>query len=225
MEKILELRNINMRFQSGGAFIDILHDVSFFVKSGESVALVGQSGSGKSTLLQISALLEKPSSGEIFIGNKNTGLLNDREKTNVRRKNIGFVYQFHNLLPEFTALENVVIPQLMNNVDKKLAKEKAKNLLSSVGLANRMHHNTKNLSGGEQQRTAIARALANDPNIIIADEPTGNLDTKTSLIVFDLLLAMVRDKNMSLLMATHNTDLAERLDKKIVLANKIIDVF
>ncbi len=221
---ILELKNIHMRFPSGDAFINVLDNVSFGISRGESAALVGESGAGKSTLLQIAALLEKPTSGQIIIGGKNVIGLCDDAKTEIRRNNIGFVYQYHNLLPEFSALENVMIPQLMRNLPKKLALEKAMDLLNSVGLSHRTNHSPKKLSGGEQQRVAIARALANDPDIIIADEPTGNLDNATANVVFELLLNLITHRKMSILMATHNLELAKMLDKKIILANKIIDI-
>ena len=224
MNNILELKNINMRFKSGDGFIDVLNDVSFAIEQGKSAALIGQSGSGKSTLLQIAALLEKPSSGQVLIHNQNALLCNDNDSTKIRRENIGFVYQFHNLLPEFTTLENVILPQALNHVPKKIATEKAKELLESVGLSHRIHHNVQKLSGGEKQRAAIARAIANDPNIMVADEPTGNLDTKTAFVIFDLLLNLIQTKKMSLLMATHNVELAKLLDNQIILENKIIKI-
>ena len=224
MNNILELSNICIKFKSGDGFIEILRNVSFGIGKGESVSLAGQSGAGKSTLLHIAALLEKPDSGEILIKGMNVGNLNDSEKTEIRRNTIGFVYQFHNLLPEFSALENVVIPQLLKNVNKKEAAEKAIALLESVGLAHRMHHLPAKLSGGEQQRAAIARALANDPDIIIADEPTGNLDNKTANVVFELLLNLIATKGMSMLMATHNIDLANALHKNIVLADGSVEM-
>lgn len=221
---VLELQGINMRFPSGEGFIDVLSNVSFEIGRGESAALVGQSGAGKSTLLQIAALLEKPTSGDVLINGRSVLGLSDNEKTAVRRNNIGFVYQYHNLLPEFSALENVMIPQLMRGVAKNEALEKAKELLDAVGLSHRLDHGPKKLSGGEQQRAAIARALANDPDIIIADEPTGNLDNTTANVVFELLLNLINTKKMSILMATHNLELAKMLDKKIVLANKVLDI-
>lgn len=223
MLNILELRNINMKFQSGDTIIDVLDNVSFSVKKGEGVALVGESGAGKSTLLQISALLEKPTSGEIFISGKDVGNLNDDARTEVRRNNIGFVYQFHNLLPEFSTLENVMIPQLIRNKSKKHSIERAKYLLNAVGLSHRLDHSPKKLSGGEQQRAAIARALANNPELIIADEPTGNLDNSTANVVFELLLGLIKTERMSILMATHNMNLSRSLDRTIVLANKILN--
>lgn len=220
--KILELKNLKMEFQSGDEIIRVLNGVDFTIKKGETVALVGPSGTGKSTLIQIAALLEKPKSGEIFIDGISTTSLNDEEKTKIRRDKIGFVYQFHNLLSEFSALENVMIPQLMKNVSKNEAEKRAKGLLQSVELGHRLNHQPKKLSGGEQQRVAIARALANSPQIIIADEPTGNLDPNTADIVFNLLLSLTKEKGMSMFMATHNLDLAARLDRVLSLQNGII---
>ena len=186
---------------------------------GEGVALVGPSGSGKSTLLQIAALLEQPTSGNVIINGLNTKGISDEERTKLRRENLGFVYQFHNLLPEFSALENVMIPQLLRKIPKKEAEQRALDLLNQVELSHRIHQSPKKLSGGEQQRVAIARALANNPTLIIADEPTGNLDPKNSEIVFDLLLNLVKKNGMSVFMATHNMDLATRLDRIVTLSD------
>ena len=216
---ILELKNIGMKFKSGDSFIEVLKDVNFSIDVGQSVALVGPSGCGKSTLLQIAALLEQPTSGSVKINETDTKDISDEEKTKLRRENLGFVYQFHNLLPEFSALENVMIPQLLRKIPKKEAEKRAMDLLDQVELSHRLNQNPKKLSGGEQQRVAIARALANKPNIIIADEPTGNLDPKTSEIVFNLLLDLIKKNNMSVFMATHNIDLAKRLDKVVNLAD------
>ena len=184
-----------MKFQSGDFFIEVLKDVNFSINAGESVALLGQSGSGKSTLLQIAALLEH------------------------RRENLGFVYQFHNLLPEFSALENVLIPQLICGVKQKDAEQRAKDLLEQVELSHRIDKSPRTLSGGEQQRVAIARALANSPNLIIADEPTGNLDPQNAEIIFDLLLEIVRNNKASVILATHNVELAKKLSRTILLNN------
>ena len=216
---MLELRNIGMKFKSGESFIEVLKDINFSIDVGQSIALVGPSGSGKSTLLQIAALLEQPTSGSVIINGIDTNEISDEERTKLRRENLGFVYQFHNLLPEFSALENVMIPQILRKIPKKEAEKRARELLDQVELSHRMHQNPKKLSGGEQQRVAIARALANNPNIIIADEPTGNLDPKNSEIVFNLLLDLIRKNNMSVFMATHNMDLAHRLDKVVNLSN------
>ena len=216
---ILELKNIEMRFRSGDSFISVLNGVNFSMTIGEGVALVGPSGSGKSTLLQIAALLEQPTSGNVIINGLNTKDISDEERTKLRRENLGFVYQFHNLLPEFSALENVMIPLILRKVPKKEAEQRASDLLNQVELSHRIHQSPKKLSGGEQQRVAIARALANNPSLIIADEPTGNLDPKNSEIVFDLLLNLVKKNGMSVFMATHNMDLANRLDRIVTLSN------
>lgn len=200
-------------------FVDVLQGVNLKIKKGESVALTGESGSGKSTLLHISGLLETASSGEVLFKGQKTNTLNDDKKTEIRRKNIGFVYQFHNLLPEFTSLENVMMPLIINNISKKVAHERAKEILETVGLGHRLNQFPKKLSGGEQQRVAIARALAICPDIIIADEPTGNLDNKTSFEVFNLFVEMIESRRMSLLMATHNLDLASQLQTQVLLQN------
>lgn len=216
---ILELKNIKMEFKSGDSVLKILNSANFSLSEGESVALIGASGSGKSTLLQISALLETPTAGEIIINNQSTSGLSDNEKTKLRRNNIGFVYQFHNLLPEFTALENVMIPLIIQGIHKVEAKEISTNLLEQVELSHRLSHYPKMLSGGEQQRIAIARALATNPKLVIADEPTGNLDPDTSRTVFNLFLKLVKENNTSLFMATHNVNLATRLDRTVSILN------
>jgi lipoprotein-releasing system ATP-binding protein len=219
MSDILKLVNITKSFKSGDAFLNILNNINFSIKKGESVAILGPSGAGKSTFLQVSALLDKPNSGAIFLNNTMASDLSDYEKTKLRGKNIGFVYQFHNLLSDFTVLENVIVPQLIVHQNKKEAKARAEELLMTVGLSDRLHHNPKNLSGGEQQRVAIARALANEPKLIIADEPTGNLDQKTALIVFEIFLNIVKEKNTALIMATHNVDLVHRVNRILHLEN------
>lgn len=224
MEKnniVLELRNISKSFVVGdNEILTILDDINISIKKGESVSLVGQSGSGKSTLLHIAALLDNPSSGDIFIGGSRVERENDRLKTEIRRKNIGFVYQFHNLLQEFSALENVMIPQMINsNISRKEIVERSKELLNIVGLSNRTYYSPKKMSGGEQQRVAIARALSNDPDIIIADEPTGNLDDKTSYVIFDLMMNLTLTRGMAILMATHNHELSNKFKRQINLKN------
>ncbi len=219
---ILELKNIKMEFKSGDSILKVLNNANFSLSKGESVALIGPSGCGKSTLLQIAALLETPTSGEIIINGKNALKLSDNEKTKLRRENLGFVYQFHNLLPEFTALENVMIPQIIKGIEKSEAKRISKELLEQVELSHRISHFPKTLSGGEQQRVAIARALATKPKLIIADEPTGNLDPDTSEIVFDLFLKLIRENNTALFMATHNIELARKLNRTISISNGII---
>ena len=216
---ILQLQNIGMKFQSGDFFIEVLKDVNFSIHVGESVALLGQSGSGKSTLLQIAALLEQPTSGSVIMSGVNIQDTSEEKRTKLRRENLGFVYQFHNLLPEFSALENVMIPQLICGVKRKDAEQKAKNLLEQVELSHRLDKTPKTLSGGEQQRVAIARALANSPNLIIADEPTGNLDPQNAEIIFNLLLEIVQKNKASVLLATHNVELAKKLSRTILLNN------
>ena len=216
---ILQLQNIGMKFQSGDFFIEVLKDVNFSINAGESVALLGQSGSGKSTLLQIAALLEHPTSGSVIINGVNIRNTSEEKRTKLRRENLGFVYQFHNLLPEFSALENVLIPQLICGVKQKDAEQKAKDLLEQVELSHRIDKSPRTLSGGEQQRVAIARALANSPKLIIADEPTGNLDPKNAEIIFDLLLETVHKNEAAVLLATHNIELAKKLSRTISLNN------
>lgn len=212
-----------MKFQSGDSFINVLNGVNFSIDKGQSVALIGQSGSGKSTLLQIAALLEKPTFGKVIINGKEANNLQDENRTKLRRENLGFIYQFHNLLSEFSALENVMIPQIISGTSKQKAEKKALELLDQVELSHRINQSPKKLSGGEQQRVSIARALANNPKIIIADEPTGNLDPNNAEVVFNLFLKLIKENKMSVFMATHNTDLAKKLDKTISLSNgKII---
>ncbi|MDR1234018.1 MAG: ABC transporter ATP-binding protein [Holosporales bacterium] len=206
-----------MNFKTGDSSIKVLDSISLEIKRGESVALVGASGTGKSTLLQIAALLEKPTRGDVLINDIHSDSLNDDEKSEIRRNCLGFVYQSHNLLPEFSALENVIIPQLIKKITMTSAKEKALDLLEKVGLSHRLNHRPKQLSGGEQQRVAIARCLINDPLMIMADEPTGNLDPKTAESIFELFLHLSLDMKISVFMATHNLDLATRLDRVISL--------
>jgi lipoprotein-releasing system ATP-binding protein len=222
---VLELQDIGMKFKSGENYIEVLKNVNFSIKKGESVALVAPSGTGKTTLLQISALLEKPTTGKIFINGRLTRSLNDNEETKLRRENIGFVYQFHNLLPEFSALENVMIPLIVKNVSKKDARKRAEKLLADVEMSHRLDHSPKKLSGGEQQRVAIARAFANDPDIIIADEPTGNLDPINAETVFNLFINLVENKKKSLFVATHNIDLAKKLNRVVKISSGTIVSF
>lgn len=195
----------------------IVEDVSLSLARGEIVALVGPSGSGKSSLLHIAGLLEAPSAGEVYISGVATTTLNDAERTRLRRDALGFVYQFHHLLPEFSALGNVSLPQLIAGVKLKDAEAEAERLLSALGLGERLNHQPGQLSGGEQQRTAIARALANKPDLLLADEPTGNLDPKTSDVVFDALLTLVRSEGLSAVIATHDQRLARRMDRILAI--------
>ena len=216
---VLELKNISRSFIQAGQRLDILQDIALTVKRGEIIALVGASGSGKSTLLQIAGLLDTPTSGEIIIEGVNATQANDDKRTNLRLKHLGFIYQFHHLLPEFSACENIAIPQMIAGVAYDKAIVKAKELLDSLGLAHRYNHRPAELSGGEQQRVAIARSLANDASLIFADEPTGNLDPKTSDAVFNIFIDLAKSRGLSAIVATHNLDLAHKLDRVITLQN------
>ncbi len=211
----LELNKIARIYGKGETKLTVLKEVDLTIRSGEIVALVGPSGSGKSTLLHIAGLLDTPTKGKIFIQGMDMSKARDGLRTQMRQKAIGFVYQSHLLLPDFNALENVMLPQLIAGVSFKQARQKAEALLDRVGLKNRLTHRSGQLSGGEQQRVAIARALANDPALLLADEPTGNLDPQTSESVFEMLLSMVRETGLSALIATHNPDLAHRMDRQV----------
>jgi lipoprotein-releasing system ATP-binding protein len=213
----LELSGVTRAFAQGDAKLEVLRGVSLTVRVGEIVALTGPSGSGKSTLLHIAGLLERPSGGEIVLLGTPCAGLPDRERTLIRRRKLGFVYQFHFLLPEFSALENVVLPQMITGRSRAEARSRAHELLAGLGLSEREGHRPARLSGGEQQRVAIARALANEPAILLADEPTGNLDPATSGAAFDALLALVREKRLAALVATHNPELARRMDREVAL--------
>jgi lipoprotein-releasing system ATP-binding protein len=214
-EDSLRLLDVSMIFASGDAVVRVLDRVNLSVHRGEAIALVGESGTGKSTLLQIAALLERPTSGDVFINETSANDLSNRERARIRRDNIGFVYQFHNLLPEFSALENVAMPRFVRKIPRRKALDEAAELLCSIGLSERMHHATQRLSGGEKQRVAIARSIINNPRIIIADEPTGSLDPENSSAIFGLLLKLVRQNGISMLMATHNLELAKTLDSTV----------
>ncbi len=203
----------------------IVENVNFELKRGETVALLGPSGSGKSSLLHIAGLLEAPSEGEVYVSGVATSKLNDADKTRLRRDFLGFVYQFHHLLPEFSALDNVALPLLIAGASRKAADAEAARLLTSLGLGERLTHQPGQLSGGEQQRTAIARALANNPELLLADEPTGNLDPKTSDVVFDALLETVRNEGLSAFVATHDQRLAKRMDRVVAIKDqRLIEV-
>ncbi len=214
----LRLESVARVYREGeGRQLEVFTNVNAILMPGELVALVGPSGAGKSSLLHMAGLLETPSSGEIVIGGALVSALNDEERTRIRRETIGFVYQAHHLLPEFTALENIIIPQLIGGKRRKEAELEAVRLLTMMGLEQRMTHRPSQLSGGEQQRVAIARALANKPRILLADEPTGNLDPRTASGVFDALTAIVRAEGVAALVATHNLQLAARMDRALVL--------
>jgi len=213
----LELQDIKRSYTQGEACLEVLKGATIAIAAGEIVGLLGPSGSGKSTLLHIAGLLERPTSGRIIIGSADCATLSDGQRTRIRREELGFVYQFHHLLPEFTARENVMLPQMIAGTSRAKAAERASELLAALGLAERLEHQPMQLSGGEQQRVAIARALANRPKILLADEPTGNLDPKTSGAVFDQLLDLVRGEGLAALIATHNYQLADRMDRSVVL--------
>jgi lipoprotein-releasing system ATP-binding protein len=222
-EILLKTENLQRVYQQGGENLTVLHNADIEIKAGEIVALVGPSGSGKSTLLQMAGLLDKPTSGRVIIAGQDATGGDDETRTAMRRKFIGFVYQFHYLLPEFSALENVVIPQMIAGVKKSVAEDKAKELLTRLKLDHRFDHRPARLSGGEQQRVAMARALANGPKLLLADEPTGNLDPETSNGVFEMLTDLVRSTGIGAMIATHNMDLAERMDRILELkAGRII---
>lgn len=220
---VLETRALTRIYHQAEESLTVLNNIDVKIESSEIVALVGPSGSGKSTFLQTVGLLDKATSGNIMIGDENIAAMNDNVRTMTRRKFIGFVYQFHYLLPEFTALENVVIPQMIAGKKHKEAEEKAKELLKALKMDHRFEHRPARLSGGEQQRVAIARALANEPKLLLADEPTGNLDPETSETVFELLIDLVRNAGIGAVIATHNMQIAERMDRILELkGGKII---
>jgi lipoprotein-releasing system ATP-binding protein len=213
----LELAGVKRVFRQGGVELAVLNGIDLVLRPGELVALVGPSGAGKSTLLHLAGLLERPSTGEIRIAGEECGRFSDDRRTLLRRAALGFVYQFHHLLPEFSALENVMVPQMIAGVARGAARDKATSLLRRVGLGERLSHRPARLSGGEQQRVAIVRALANDPKVLLADEPTGNLDHTTGDSVMATLIEMTRATGLAALIATHNLDLARRLDRIVVL--------
>jgi len=217
MSKILEVTGLTKTFHQGGEDLTIFRDLALHIDAGEIVALVGASGAGKSTLLQMVGLLDSPTSGHISINGQDANNLSDSARTRMRRESIGFVYQFHYLLPEFSAQENVTLPQMIAGVSRKDARMNAEKILSSLGLGHRLSHRPARLSGGEQQRVAIARAIANRPKLLLADEPTGNLDEKTSADVFDMLIELTSSAGIGALIATHNLDLADRMDRILEL--------
>jgi lipoprotein-releasing system ATP-binding protein len=219
---ILFLHGIERHYVQGDATLEILKGAEFAVWPGQSVALVAPSGVGKSTLLHIAGLLEHPDGGEVYIDSVATSKLSDAERTRIRRVEIGFVYQFHHLLPEFSALENVVLPQMIRGLKKAEAAKRATELLTYLGLKDRLTHRPAELSGGEQQRVAIARAVANAPRILLADEPTGNLDPKTSDHVFGALTQLSRASGLAVVIATHNMDIAARMDRRVTLRDGLV---
>ncbi|MFO1151443.1 MAG: ABC transporter ATP-binding protein [Alsobacter sp.] len=221
-DPVLYLWHVERRFREGEGTLDILRGCDLAVWAGQSVALIAPSGTGKSTLLQIAGLLEKPDGGEVYVNSRGTTTLSDDERTAVRRNDIGFVYQSHHLLPEFSALENVVLPQLLRGLGKAEARERAEGLLGYLGLGQRLSHRPSELSGGEQQRVAIARAVANAPRILLADEPTGNLDPHTSQHVFQTLSTLVRETGVAAIVATHNLDLAARMDRRVTIRDGLV---
>jgi len=214
---VLRLENVARSYAQGTGTLEVFRNVDLSLQTGELVALVGPSGAGKSSLLHMAGLLEAPSSGEVFVDGRAASKLPDMDRTRLRRDYIGFVYQAHHLLPEFSALENVAVPRLIAGHSRKVAESGAERLLSMVGLERRLTHRPAELSGGEQQRVAIARALANEPKLLLADEPTGNLDPNTAGGVFEILVAMVRAEGLAALIATHNYELAKKMDRTVAL--------
>ncbi|MGG5808377.1 ABC transporter ATP-binding protein [Falsiroseomonas sp. CW058] len=218
----LELRGVERRFRTEAGELPILRGAALTLRAGEIVALVAPSGTGKSTLLHLAGLLERPDAGEVFVEGRAAGTLNDDQRTAIRRGTIGFVYQFHHLLPEFTALENIALPQMAAGIARAEADARGMELLRAFGLGGREGHRPGKLSGGEQQRVAIARALANRPRVLLADEPTGNLDVATSDRVFQELLDAVRGHGLAALIATHNPELAARMDRIVTLRDGMV---
>jgi lipoprotein-releasing system ATP-binding protein len=221
----LRLAKVERRYSQGDATLAILTGADLSVHPGQSVALIAPSGVGKSTLLHIAGLLEKPDAGDVLIGDEATTGLDDATRTRMRRNTIGFVYQFHHLLPEFSAVENVMLPQLVRGLDRHTARHRASEILAFLGLGQRLTHRPAELSGGEQQRVAIARAVANAPRILLADEPTGNLDPKTAEHVFATLQSLVRASGLAAVIATHNLDIAARMDRRVTLqGGKVVEL-
>jgi lipoprotein-releasing system ATP-binding protein len=213
----LHLEGVERRYRQGDSVLEILRGATLSIWPGEAVALIAPSGSGKSTLLQIAGLLEHPDAGEVYVGDRSTTGLADKERTRIRRTEIGFVYQFHHLLPEFSALENVMLPQMITGLEKAEARKRSSELLTYLGLGARLEHRPAELSGGEQQRVAIARAVANVPRVLLADEPTGNLDPHTAEHVFGTLAKLVSASGFAALIATHNMDLAARMHRRVTI--------
>jgi lipoprotein-releasing system ATP-binding protein len=221
-EPVLELRKISRQYVQGSETLDVFKNLDFSISAGQIVGLVGPSGCGKSSLLHIAGLLEKPTSGDVIIAGRNCTALDDAAKTRIRRFAVGFIYQFHHLLPEFSALENVVMPQLIAGAKMADARIRAKSLLKKLGLSSRQEHRPSEMSGGEQQRVAICRALANKPLVLLADEPTGNLDPKTSEAVHQEFLHLIADEGLAALIATHNLELAHKMHKVVSLQEGLL---
>jgi lipoprotein-releasing system ATP-binding protein len=225
MNAILKLQNISKFYKQGLEKIEVIKNSSFEIKKGEKVAFVGPSGCGKTTLLQICGLLDSPNSGEIYIDGQKTNNLSDFKKTEIRKNKLGFIYQFHHLLPEFSAVENVMLPLFIRGVSHKEGLEKAKKVLKDLGLEKRLEHRPGELSGGEQQRVALARAVIGNPLLILADEPTGNLDPENAEMVFKLLLDVIKEYGSSLLMVTHNIEFAKKTDRVITIRNGVVEKY
>lgn len=224
-QSIIRVNNLTKYYVQGKEKLVILEDANLEIRKNETVALIGESGSGKTTLLQILGLLDDEYSGSVIINNKDYSKSNEIERTSCRRKNIGFIYQSHNLLSEFTAVENIALPLLLNNTSKLESKKKALSLMQELGLDERKRHLPSQLSGGQQQRVAIARSLAHSPLLVLADEPTGNLDPQNAHIVFDLFVSFVKKHQTSALVVTHNIELAKKLDRTITIKNgKIVEI-
>ena len=219
---LVYLQGIDRHYGQGETTISILKGAELTLWPGQSIALVAPSGAGKSTLLHLAGLLEHPDAGEVYIDQLATSRLSDAERTRIRRTEIGFVYQFHHLLPEFSAVENVVLPQMIRGLSRKEAQRRAVELLSYLGLRKRLTHRPAELSGGEQQRVAIARAVANAPRILLADEPTGNLDPNTAEHVFNALTQLVRASGLAVIVATHNMEIAARMDRRVTLRDGLV---
>ena len=219
---LLFLHEVERTYQQGDAKLHILNGAELAIWEGQSVALVGPSGAGKSTLLHIAGLLEHPDHGDVYIDGRATASLPDQERTRIRRNEIGFVYQSHHLLPEFTAIENVLLPQMIRGLNRGEARKRAVELLDYLGLGNRLNHRPAELSGGEQQRVAIARAVSNAPRILLADEPTGNLDVHTADHVFAALAQLVRASGLATIIATHNMELAARMDRRVTIRDGLV---
>lgn len=221
----LEVKNLSKSYKQGNLDYQILDDVNFSIKKGEILGLIGPSGSGKTSLLNILGMLDTPNSGEVYINQIATSKLNDAQKTKIRGENIGFVFQFHHLFQDFSALENVMFPLKIQGADTKEAKKKATEILEKIGLGHRLNNYPSQLSGGEQQRVAIARAIVFSPKILIADEPTGNLDAENAQNIFNMLMDLVKSNGISVIVATHDVNIANQLPKKIKIDNKKLITF